>query len=106
MNITHEETFSITDLSRREVRWLHDTVDAGVRSIEDEIETTIDFSLNQIESDLIELVKKISDPLFTLFDFFRLSDSVYEEIVNKFTLLHQSKVNRRCNNIAKIKMSY
>ena len=54
------------------------------KSIEDEIETTIDFSLNQIESDLIELVKKISDPLFTLFDFFRLSDSVYEEIVNKF----------------------
>lgn len=54
------------------------------QTIEDEIETTIDFSLNQIESDLVSLVKKISDPLFTLFNFFQLSDSVYEQIVNKF----------------------
>lgn len=54
------------------------------KSLENEIDTTIEFTLNQIESDLVQLVKKITDPLFTLFDFFQLDDSVYEDIVNKF----------------------
>jgi hypothetical protein len=56
----------------------------GYKSIENEIDTTIEFKLNQIESELVELVKKISGPLFNLFDFFQLADSVYEEIVNNF----------------------
>jgi hypothetical protein len=54
------------------------------KSIENEIETTINFQLNQIESNLVELVKSITEPLFTLFSFFQLSDEVYEEIINKF----------------------
>jgi hypothetical protein len=58
------------------------------KSIENEIDTTIEFALNQIESELVELVKKIAEPLFALFDFFQLSDSVYEEIVNKFVRGH------------------
>jgi hypothetical protein len=54
------------------------------KSLENEVDTTIEFTLNQIESDLVQLVQKITDPLFTLFDFFQLADSVYEDIVNKF----------------------
>lgn len=54
------------------------------KSIENEIETSIDFKLNQIESNLVDLVKKITEPLFTLFDFFQLADSSYEKIVNGF----------------------
>lgn len=54
------------------------------KSLENEIDTTIEFTLNQVEADLVQLVKKLADPLFTLFDFFQLADSVYEDIVNKF----------------------
>jgi len=56
----------------------------GYKSIENEVDTTIEFTLNQIESDLVQLVQKITDPLFTVFDFFQLADSVYEDIVNNF----------------------
>ena len=63
-----------------ESRWLR----KEYKSLENEVDTTIDFTLNQIESDLVQLVQKITDPLFTIFDFFQLADSVYEDIVNKF----------------------
>ena len=61
-------------------RWLRQEY----KCLENEIDTTIEFKLNQIESELVELVKKIAEPLFTLFDFFQLADSVYEDMVNKF----------------------
>jgi len=56
----------------------------GYKSLENEIDTPIEFTLKQIESDLVQLVKKMADPLFMLFDFFQLADSVYEDIVNNF----------------------
>jgi hypothetical protein len=54
------------------------------KSIEDQLDTEITFSLQEIESDLVNLVKEIVTPLFSIFDFFQLSDSVLEDIVNKF----------------------
>jgi hypothetical protein len=43
-----------------------------------------DVRLEQLETDLVPLVKEVLGPLFALFDFFQLSDRVYEDIVNKF----------------------
>jgi hypothetical protein len=40
--------------------------------------------LEQLESELVSLVKEVLAPLFALFDFFELNDRVYEDIVNKF----------------------
>ncbi len=51
---------------------------------EKEIEMVEHIHLGSIESQLVENVKKFTAPLFSLFDFFELSDSVYEDIVNKF----------------------
>lgn len=55
------------------------------KSIEDEVEESIVFTLQKVESDLVELVKTIARSLFVIFDFFELSDRVYEDIVEKFT---------------------
>lgn len=54
------------------------------KCIENEAETSIDFNLIQVESNLVDLVKQLTAPLFMLFDFFQLSDSVYEDIVDRF----------------------
>jgi hypothetical protein len=54
------------------------------KSIEDEIDTVISFTVQQVESDLVGIVKYITQPLFELFDFFKLGDSVLEEIINNF----------------------
>jgi hypothetical protein len=54
------------------------------KAIEDQSDTEIKFSLQEIEADLSNLVKQIVTPLFTLFDFFELTDIVLEDIVNKF----------------------
>ncbi len=62
------------------------------RSLEDkrdpshENESVFQFNvrLEQLETDLVPLVKEVLAPLFALFDFFQLSDRVYEDIVNKF----------------------
>jgi hypothetical protein len=40
--------------------------------------------LEQLESELVSLVKEILAPLFALFDFFELNDRVYKYIINKF----------------------
>lgn len=40
--------------------------------------------LEQLESELVSLVKGVLAPLFALFDFFELHDRVYEDIVNRF----------------------
>jgi hypothetical protein len=53
-------------------------------SDENESATVITVRLDQIEGDLVDLVKNVLDPVFSLFDFFELSTGVYEEIVNKF----------------------
>jgi len=40
--------------------------------------------LEQLESELVSLVKEILAPLFALFDFFALNGRVYEDIINRF----------------------
>lgn len=53
-------------------------------SDENESATVITVRLDQIEVDLVGLVKNVLDPVFSLFDFFELSTGVYEEIVTNF----------------------
>jgi hypothetical protein len=54
------------------------------RSLEDEARETIITSLQDIEANIVNLVKQLLSPVFMLFDFYELSDSVYEDLVNKF----------------------
>jgi len=51
---------------------------------EDQIEAELHQPLSQIESALLESVKILCSPLFMIFDFFQLNDSVYADIVDKF----------------------
>lgn len=51
---------------------------------EDEVGTEIQGTLDEIEAALVSKVKEIVAPLFMLFDFFELTDPVYEEIVGRF----------------------
>ena len=48
-------------------------------------EMIIEFRISQIESDLVALVKKLTAPLFELFDYYEVSDSLYEQLVHNFT---------------------
>jgi hypothetical protein len=52
--------------------------------LEDEVESNISTSLSGLETNLVELVKQLIAPLFTLFDFFELDDDTYEEIINAY----------------------
>lgn len=54
------------------------------RCVENDIQVEVSTSLQEIEANLVELVKQLLKPVFILFDFFELSDSVYEDLVNKF----------------------
>ena len=54
------------------------------RSLEDEVEIDVSGTLDEIEADLTGYVKQVAAPLFRVFDFFELSDPVYEDIVSKF----------------------
>jgi len=51
---------------------------------EEETEVEVRTSLQEIESNLVSLVKQLVGPVFVLFDFFELDDVVYEDIVNNF----------------------
>lgn len=51
---------------------------------EDEVESSISTSLSGLESNLVELVKQLITPLFTLFNFFELDDDTYKEIINAY----------------------
>ena len=53
-------------------------------SVEDQVESEIAGTLDEIEAGLVQHVRSLVAPLFRLFDFFELSDSIYEDIVNKF----------------------
>jgi hypothetical protein len=53
-------------------------------SSSNDIATDIQTKLSQIESELVSVVKNVAEPLFVIFDFFELSDDVYEDIVNNF----------------------
>jgi hypothetical protein len=54
------------------------------KSLEDEVYTEIKTTFEKIESNLVELVEKFTQPLFILFDFFELDKSSLENIVNNF----------------------
>ena len=62
-------------------RTLHDRRDPAH---ENESAAQITVRLEQLESELVSLVKEILAPLFALFDFFELNEKVYEDIVNRF----------------------
>lgn len=54
------------------------------KSMEDEVYTEVETTLEKIESELVELVEKFTEQLFIIFDFFRLDRGVLEDIVNNF----------------------
>lgn len=54
------------------------------KSIENQVEEEITFALQEVESKLVDLVKQLTKPLFMMFDFFELADSVFEDLVDKF----------------------
>lgn len=51
---------------------------------EDEVDTEVKTTLARIEPDLVDLVQTFTEPLFVLFDFFKLDRKPLENIVNKF----------------------
>jgi hypothetical protein len=53
-------------------------------AVETEMEHQEVFRLGEIDTRLVELVRSFCEPLFVLFDFFRVDDSVYGEIVTAF----------------------
>lgn len=52
--------------------------------VEDEIDSEISSSLSGLEGELVKCVKELVTPLFTLFDYFELSDQILGEIVNAY----------------------
>jgi len=54
------------------------------KSKEDETYAEVETTLGKIESDLVDLVQRFTQPLFVLFDFFELDRKVLEDIVNNF----------------------
>jgi hypothetical protein len=54
------------------------------RAIENEAVAEVTIRLEQIETELVSLVKQVLVPLFELFDFFELNDAIYEEMVSNF----------------------
>lgn len=54
------------------------------KSDENEVYTEIETTFEKIESDLVDLVQRFTQPLFVMFNFFELDRKVLEEIVNDF----------------------
>jgi hypothetical protein len=54
------------------------------RCTENEVGAEVSTSLQDIEANIVSLVKQLLSPVFILFDFLELSESIYEDIVNKF----------------------
>lgn len=53
-------------------------------SSENEVYSEIETTIEQTQTQLVDVVEKFTQPLFVLFNFFEVSKSVLEEIVNKF----------------------
>jgi len=62
------------------------TRDVGIprRASENGSAVVVSGTLDEFEAHLVDKVKEILSPLFILFDFFELSDAVYEDIVSRF----------------------
>lgn len=54
------------------------------KSDENEVYNEVGSALEKIESDLVKLVQKFTEPLFILFGFFEVNEKVLENIVNDF----------------------
>lgn len=52
--------------------------------IEDEAESSISTTLSGLETNLVDLVKQFTLPLFTLFNFFEIDDGIHDEIINAY----------------------
>lgn len=57
----------------------------GRATSEDEVQASFTATLSELESNLVDYVKQIVQPLFVLFDFFEVSDGVLAELVENFT---------------------
>ena len=44
----------------------------------------ITFRLGDLETDIVDLVKKLCEPLFVIFDYFSVPDDIYRQIVTEF----------------------
>ena len=60
---------------------------------EDQIWTETKFTLANVESDLVGIVKRLLEPLFELFDFYKVPDERYERLVNGF--VKETEVNEQ-----------
>lgn len=54
------------------------------KSKEDEVYTEVETNSERIESELVDIVQKFTQPLFVVFDFFEVSRTVLEDIVNNY----------------------
>jgi len=54
------------------------------KSKEDEVYTEVETTSEKIESDLVDLVQRFTQPLFVIFDFFEVNRKVLEDIVNNY----------------------
>lgn len=55
-----------------------------VSSEENEVTTEVEFLLEDVAKDLVDLTQKLCEPLFLVFDFTRFKRTVYEQIVTDF----------------------
>ena len=53
-------------------------------AIEDEVYNEVDTTIEKIEANLVDLVERITTPLFVVFDFFQVSKTILAKIVNDF----------------------
>ena len=51
---------------------------------EDQITTSYNGSLQEVEGNLTKVVKQLTAPMLALFDFFELDDSIYRQIVEAY----------------------
>ena len=51
---------------------------------EDEVSATVTFKLGTFEGNAVDLVKRLCEPLFVLFDFAEIRDETYQQIVTDF----------------------
>jgi len=51
---------------------------------ENQVSTEIEFLLANVEADLIDLVKRLAEPLFLIFNFGHFEHQIYEQIITDF----------------------
>jgi len=52
--------------------------------LEDEVYAEVETAIEKVEADLVDLVERITTPLFLVFDFFQIDKAILGEIVNNF----------------------